>query len=285
MIKFLFFLVTLLLLIGCTNPEGEIVVKDLPKVDSAHKESFTLEGLWVMTDFVDSILTYKTISKYSLQGPSMFAILIDIDMDTLKSYGSIIDNTLPYNRENDTLQVFERSVKGNWTLTLNKQTQKLEMRNTDSGSKKFDHKVYVYEKRQDLRFLLDTLNKVHKTRTSMTNYFHDQLFAGNYEIIGSGDQVTFGPNGYIQGLQDFHKYNVDVYYGTSHPYENLDNIIFYRDLPTNTTKFDWELYKWEFKGDTLFLTKFSWKEFNIQGTQVRDEIWSLSDQEIKLKKR
>ena len=278
-------ILTSFFLIGCSTPDSQPVDEKGQEMVSTPQDTFTLNGLWAMPDYVDSVLTYKTISKYRMQWPTWFAILIDIDNDTLKTYGSILDNYCKYNTDSDTLYIFEKTVTGQWTLTLNQETEKLELRNTDSKRDKNDPKVYVFDKRPDLRFLLDTLDQVHLTRTSFTNYFNDQLFAGAYYIIGTDQQVTFGPNGQITGLQDFHKYKVDVYYGTLHPYNNLDNITFYRDLPDNSKEIDWELFKWEFKDDTLILTQFTWELFDHQGRNVRDEIWELSDKQIKMKRK
>lgn len=249
------------------------------------QDTFTLNGVWAMPNYVDSILAYRTISKYRMQWPTWFAILIEIDNDTIKSYGSIHDIVTPFDPKIDTLHVFDKTVAGQWILTLNEKTKKLELRNSDSKSDKNDTNVYVLEKRPDLKFLLDTLDYLHNTSTSFTNYFHDQLFSGTYEIIGTGEQVAFNPSGHIKGFQDFNKYKVDNYFGTLHPYDNLDNITFYRELPENSDEIDWELFKWEFQGDTLILTQFSWELFNYEGKVVRDDIWELSDEQIKMKRK
>lgn len=273
------------LLIGCSGYDSQPVDNNHRDVALISQDTLSLDGLWVMADYVDSILTYKTISKYRLQWPTWFAILIDIEDDTLRTYGSILDIETPYDSVGDTIHVFENTVTGQWTLTLNQQTQKLELRNTDSIREEIDPKTYVFEQRSSLRFLLDTLDQVHQTRTSFTNYFIDKLFVGTYDIIGTDEQVTFDSKGQIIGFQDFQKYDLDIYYGTLHPYNNLDNITFYRDLPAGSKEFDWELFKWEFKGDTLILTQFTWELYNHQGRIVRDEIWKLSNEVIKLKRK
>tara|TARA_R110002050_G_scaffold45957_4_gene108371 strand:+ start:1307 stop:2170 length:864 start_codon:yes stop_codon:yes gene_type:complete len=283
--KGLLTIMTLCILFGCSSPDGQQMNDSQQEMVVTPQDTFSLNGLWAMPNYVDSVLAYKTISKYRMQWPTWFAILIEIDNDTLRSYGSILDVETPFDPKSDTLHVFEKTVTGQWILTLNEKTKKLELRNSDSQREKNDTNVYVLEKRPDLKFLLDTLDHVHYTSTSFTNYFHDQLFAGTYEIIGTGEQVAFNPSGQIKGFQDFHKYKVDNYFGTLHPYDNLDNITFYRELPENSDEIDWELFKWEFQGDTLILTKFSWELFNYQGREVRDEIWKLGDTQIKMKRK
>jgi len=270
---------------GCSNPDSKQVNDIKQEMVLTPQDNFSLNGLWAMPNYVDSVLEYKTISKYRMQWPTWFAILIEIDNDTLRSYGSILDNETLFDPKSDTLNVFEKTVTGQWTLTLNEKTNKLELRNSDSNREQIDTNVYVFEKRPDLDFLLDTLDRVHYTSTNFTNYFHDQLFAGTYEIVGTGKRVTFSSNGQVKGFQDFHKYTVDNYFGTLHPYNNLDNITFNRQLPENSNEIDWELFKWEFQGDTLILTQFNWELFNYQGRNVRDEIWELNAEQIKMKRK
>lgn len=234
-----------------------------------------------MSNYVDSILINKSIAKYMIQGPTWFAILIEIDNDTLRSYGSLQDIETPIKLLNDTIHVFEKTNTGQWALTLNKQTKQLELTNVDKVKSK-DSNVYLFNKRPDLNFLLDTLDPVHYTSTSFTNFFHDRLFAGTYKLIGTNEKITFTNTGKVTGLQNFYRYEVDNYFGTLHPYKNLDNILFSRNLPENSKEFSWELFKWEFNHDTLILTQFDWKLYNYNGKYVRDGVWNLSDKQIKM---
>jgi len=280
--KPLFHILTLSLLIGCSNPEDEPTNNLGQEIGLALLDTSSLDGLWVLPDYLDSVLTYKTISKYRTQAPAFFAILIDIDKDTLKSYGSIYDIKTAFKPEGDTIHVFEKTATGQWTLSFNRDTENLELRHTEKSTDGIDPKVYVLEKRPDLRFLLDTLDQGHKTRTSITNYFHDRIFAGTYENLETGDQVTFEANGQLRGFKNFHKYKVDVYYGTYHPLHNLDNIRFYRDSSEVKKDFASEGFSWQFNGDTLILNKINCKIYRHNGQKVRGEEWTLDEQKIKL---
>ncbi|WP_421753223.1 hypothetical protein [Croceimicrobium sp.] len=275
-------ILTLFILFCCTNPESQQMNDSQQEIVDSTQDTFTVNGLWAMPNYVDSVLAYKSISKFRKQWPAWFAILIEIDKDTLRSYGSIINIEAPYMPKSDTLQVFEKTLTGQWILTLNEKTKKLELRNSDSKREDKDTNVYVFEKRPDLSFLLDTPNPAHYTSISFTSYFHDQLFAGTYELIGTNQQVTLSSNGQIKGFQDFHKYTVDNYFGTLHPYNSLDNIIFKRELPENSNEIDWELFKWEFHGDTLILTQFYWEILKNKGRELRSENWKLSGEQIKM---
>lgn len=276
--------IVFILITGCkdenkqSNDQKSIVNDSLTSQDT-----FSLKGLWVMPDYIDSVLTYKTISKYRMQWPTWFAILIDIDDDTIRTYGSINDLQTSYNGDKDTICVFEKTVTGKWMLSFNEETQKLELRHIKlgTGRNEKDPKVYVLEKRPELSFLLDSLDKIHKTRTNMKNYLSKELFEGTYEVVGENRDVIFQSNNKIKGFQDFTEYHIDVYYGTSHPFNNLDNIKFYRNQNDNQD-FNWEMFHWKFKGDTLILTPLIFEEFKHRGKKVRGEFLELSEKQIKL---
>ena len=283
--KNLLFILLSFLIFSCTNPESNHIESPIKRIKPLQADTFSIKGLWVMSEYVDSIITNKTISKYRQQWPTWFAILIDIEKDSITSYGSIFDIKKPYNPNSDTILVYHKTITGQWTLMLNRETEKLELRNTDTKRKKIDSTIYTFNKRPELNFLLDTLNDVHKTKTSFSNYFKKELVAGNYQIIGNENNVSFHPDGKITGFKDFDKYEIDVYFGTSHPYKNIDNIRFYRDLSKDSKEFDWEVFKWEFENDTLVLTQFNFKTFEYNGMKVRDEFWNLSEKEIRLVKQ
>ena len=273
------------ILYGCSLPDSQQLNDNKKNADSKSHDTFSLNGLWAMSGYVDSILTYRSISKFRMLKPAWFAILIKIDNDTIKSFGSIQDFVSPFNPKGDSLHMFEKTTAGHWILKLNAKTKNLELRNSGSKIDHYDTIVYALVKRPDLEFLIDSLDPIHFTSSSFTNYFHDQLYAGTYDVIGSSEQVTFYPSGQIKGFQDFRRYKVDNYFGTHHPYNNMDNITFYRKLPESSDNYDWELFKWEINDDTLILTQFNWELFTYQGRKFREYKWELSDVRIKMLKR
>lgn len=272
----------LILLTGCFNSSQKSVDIIETDMDSTlDKKQNEISGLWVMTDYVDSILAHKTISKYRMQWPTWFAILIDIDKDTLRTYGSILDNEEKYSIENDTLCIFKRTVSGEWTLTLNQSTRKIELRNTNSGRDSTDNKVYVFEKRPEFRFILDTLDKFHKTKTSFTKYFNNEIFTGTYKLLNSNEDIVFSKNGTVN-FQDFDTYEVRVYFGTLHPHKNKDVITFMKYEGEQTF---WKQYHWQFFGDTLVLTNFVKETIIYDDKEVITDDWILGNDQIKMIKK
>ncbi len=249
------------------------------------QDTFDIHGLWVMPAYVDSILVHKTISKYRIQRPTQFAILIDIDKDSLKTYGSILDLEKKYSLTNDTICVFDKRAVGEWTLTLNRIASRLELRNTNSHYSAMDSVVYVFEKRPELRCFLDTFNRRPKTRTSFVNLFNEKLFAGTYEIVWPegqrGEVVTFKPDGAVN-LKSFDIYEVGVYFGTCHPFKNEDVITFGKVEGEAISR---KSYNWVYSGDTLILTSFVPETIIFKGKEVITDDWILGDELIKLVKR
>lgn len=272
-----------LFLSSCSPPE-----KNGSSLDNAEipgeKEPFEIEGLWALQEYVDSIPKNKTISRHRKSWPSWFAILIEIDKDSLRSYGSIHDLGTSYSLNNDTVFIFDETLSGQWILTCNPKSNQLQLKNSDSFRDSLDSRVYTFEKRPDLKHLVEDLDPIHKTSANFTDFFHEELFEGSYEVIGESNEVEFKKGGQIEGFQGFDRYEVDNYFGTLHPYDNLDNMTFYRGNSGIKHDFDWEKYYWEFHGDTLVLKRFSWMELTYQGRRVRDEIWELSNETIKMVK-
>ena len=103
----------------------------------------------------------------------------------------------------------------------------------------------------------------------------DSLFKGKYKLLHPNMPSTvleLKINEATNGFKNYNKYRIHDYFGTSHPYP-ADAIIFEdttfvnRELkpPTN-----FEVFSWEFKGDTLIMTKmFTKNDYNYQkGTKA-----------------
>jgi hypothetical protein len=253
--------------------------------DNLRPSTLTIDGLWVMSNYLDSILEHKSIANYRMQRPAWFAVLIDIEDDVLCSYGTIHDLELPFSRGADTICVFN-NIHGNWFLSFNNISQQLELIEIEGPDSEYEDQVYTFNKRPELEFLVQNVEGVHKTRTNFNNYFNDKLFAGTYQIPGEMDSITFSKNGTISGFQDYVEFSVDYYFGTSHPFDNMDNIVFCQD-PLIDSRFSDHRYKWSFEGDTLLLTPvlFETKESETEGRIFRTGEWELVNEEIVLIKR
>ena len=264
-------------MVACTPPKTP---SEVPATGDLPTDTFTVEGLWVLPHFVDSTVINRSIGRYRMHYPVWFAIFLDVGKETVRAHGSIMDDEVPIDPHGDTLCVFSKTVSGKWCLIS--KGKSLELHHLDTSRQ--GQKVYALEKRTDLAYLLEEQQKVHKTDSAITRYFHEKILVGSYQLVGTEDRVIFETNGRISGFQDFISYEVDSYYGTLHPYGNLDNLMFYRDVEPDFGVDNWELYQWEFSGDTLVLTPFEWQMSTYRGKPVRDEMWNLSKSRIKLVK-
>jgi len=287
MMKQLLFILTSLLAVACTTADPSIRNNIVGlETDSLQQNTFSIDGLWVMSNFTDSILTNKSIAKYRIQHPTNFAILIDINKDTLRAYGLISDLELTVQNNSDSICVFKTNTLVEWILSLNNKSQQLELRPIQHSNSENDYNVLTFNRRPELEFLIENVDGVPKTRTNFTNYFNDQLFSGTYQISGTQDSVKFSKDGTISGLLGYAEFSVDCYFGTLHPFENIDNIVFYK-APLIDSRFRSDRFKWSFKGDTLSLTQFIFEteESKVDGRIFRTGDWQLSREEIVLVRR
>jgi hypothetical protein len=255
------------------------------------KDTFSIYGLWTLTSYFDSILAYKTISKHRIKPQPWFAMMLEIKEDSITTYGTIYTkNTYAIKSLNDTLCILERTPDGKWFIMVDKNNYIYlkQFPNSDKYSKINDSSIYTFKKRDDLMFLLDDLsNKTdyefpYYLGKNFESFFNKELLSGRYTDT-NGKEVLLNQSSEISGFENFYKYEVDPYFGTSHWLSNHDNVIFYRDSTKSKNIFDSETYVWKFIGDTLILNKVIYEIFKVNGQLVRDpELWKIDKKEIKL---
>ena len=76
-----------------------------------------LNGTWIMTQYFDSTVTNKSIAKYRVQEATWFSIMIDIQQDTIITYGSLFDQCFAIDFTKDTLGILkDMPLQSNWWL-------------------------------------------------------------------------------------------------------------------------------------------------------------------------
>lgn len=241
-----------LFLLSCINNNNkEINQKIDSKVENLPKASLkTQSAIWGLSSYLDSIVEHKEIAKYRLQRPSWFGILLEITNDSIKSYGSIIELNAKLNLESDTLCTFN-SFAGKWLLLKDSQT--LCLKQIPKEGSKADALVYEYKERNDLSFLLQDLDKVHKISSNITSYFNEMLLSGVYYDSKTKRPVEFKKDASLNGLGEYEEYKVRDYFGTLHPHQNLDVIY----LRKKGQKY-FDQFNWKFEKNKLVLTDFIW---------------------------
>ena len=207
-----------------------------------------LDGTWGLTNYFDTIVTHKKLAEYRLQSPTWFAILIEIENDCLRNFGSIEQNEYAFEMRGDTVTILFSYVTGyNWALV--QKGEELHLISMSKDNK--DSTTYIYRKRDDLDCLMKKSNQgLYIVGDNLTNYFNKTLFAGKYIDKATNKEVVFTEDGGLLGIDGFNKYEVRNYFGTSHPYYNLD-VVYLFNGDDNIRDFNWV-----FSDNELIITEF-----------------------------
>jgi hypothetical protein len=261
------------------NDVSEIDQKDNNKTDSTRffKAGFDLNGTWGLTNYFDTIIDNKELAKYRLQKPTWFAILLEIENDSLKSFGSIDNNQYLIKWATDTLTTLTSNVSGDkWFLILKEPELKLIQY---PNSERVDSTVYTFRKRDDLSYFSQSKKDFFIVGNNVTNYFNKQLFEGKYINTETNKEIVFGEHGQLMGIDGFDSYEVRNYFGTLHMHKNLD-VITLKNKKNN----EYKQYNWGFSDDELLLTEFVYEEVTYDGKTYDGDYLVLGKEKIKLKK-
>lgn len=272
-----------IVLISCnSSSKNDVSNKDLKGsgiTDSVNtsQTQFDLNGTWAMTNYFDTIIANKKLAKYRLQTPTWFAILLEIENDLLKSFGSIDNDQYLIKRTNDTLTTLTSNVSGDkWYLIL-KEPELILIQYPNS--ERVDSTTYTFRRRDDLNYFSKDNKDFFIIGNNVTNYFNKQLFEGKYINSITNNEVIFGENGQLFGINGFDSYEVRNYFGTLHMHKNLDVITF-----KNKENNNYKQYNWIFSDDELLLTEFVYEKVTYDGKTYDGDYLILGKEKIKLKK-
>ncbi len=250
-------------------------IKDNDVTDSViiNQTVFDLNGTWGLTNYFDTIIVNKALAKFRLQPPTWFGIVLQINNDSLISYGSLVEIEKQLNLKSDTLVIFD-SYGGRWDLI--KREELLLLRQSPNQNKK-DTTLYIYSKRNDLAFITQNMDRFNKIGNNVTKYFNEKLFAGSYQNTKGNKDVIFKSDGELVGFEKYDTYQVRNYFGTLHPHKNLDVITF-----SNSTTKESKQYNWKFKNEQLTLTEFIRETIIYNGKKVITDDYILGTEKFKL---
>ncbi len=275
-LKYFLFLV---IIFGCNQVEEPGKEVNVNESNPSEKKiiaptEFNYDGVWIMTNYLDSIEKNKTIAKYRMLPASWFGILLKLEKDSLKAFGSIHNREYVLKKNNpDSLCVLD-GINGKYLLSLNQETDQLELISIDD---KKDTVKYVFRKRPEMKILIGNLDKyLDPGRTggflalteNFIKYFDSTLIAGRYFL--NEQEINFGKTGHVDNFKNYHSYSVDIYFGTSHPFNNLDVLT----VKTETGDFDY--WNWKFDGENLILTKFSVDHEKYNPYELTNESYRLT---------
>jgi hypothetical protein len=265
MLKTTLYIFTLVVLFGTgcqpTQDKGATENDSVDTTVTEETESTTLDGYWILTDYIDSIFKDQAIGKHRLCYITWSAMSLNIQKDSLFSTGLLfIEKKIKINPDSDTLGSIEDF--GTFVFHYNKETDRIEATDIQpEKNNKFKDKKYIYRRVTEKR-LIDILDKKDgfKIRDGFYQLFIDSLIAGEYKSVDNGQKVNLTTNGLMTGFKKYNKYHIHDYFGTSHPFQNYDVICFEDttvvspgNAPPPKTQICY--YNWTFSGDTLTLTE------------------------------
>lgn len=278
--KYTLSLLSLLLLISC-SPSKERTMKQNEQESSDNlmtSDRFELDGTWGLSNYFDTIVARKELAKYRIQSPTWFAILLEIEGDSLQSFGSIEMAQCTIESSKDTLATLISEVTGEqWYLLANPPDLRLVQ---GPNPDQIDSTVYTFRKREDLKSFTQNASAPYTIGDEVTGYFNEQLFKGKYIDLESNEEVVFGSEGKLAGIAHFDSYAVRNYFGTLHPHKNLDVVTF-----RNNDRNEFKQYHWVFSRNELILTEFVVEQITHNGETFDGDYFIPGSKKIRLKRR
>ncbi len=230
-------------LIGCTHsqqPENKSVTSQTSS--TVGTDSSSLDEYWILTDYYDNILKYKTIAKYRLLPISWQAMLLKISGN--KTYASGLINLMfkeiPSDFKSDTVG----SIDDFWTgvFVLNRITGYIEAKGISTNG---DDKIYKYRRVND-SFLKTMLSKdTLWLEQVFTQIFIDSILVGRYvSLDNDSNALQLLSDGRAYGFKGYESFKIHSYFGTLHNFGNEDII-----------NFSGNFYSWKFNGNQFTLTE------------------------------
>lgn len=220
----------------------------------------SLDGYWILTDYIDSIYKDKSIAKHRLYRLAWMAICFKIESDSLFTNGLLYaGKKAKLDFESDTLCIIEDW--GTYVFKYNKANDCIEAINVaPDESDQFADKRFTFRRIVEARLLnIVSKSNVFEIENGFYQLFIDSLIAGTYDPVGGGTPLKFGNDGFTTGFKSYNKYGIHDYFGTLHPFQNYDAINFIdttikpQQGPPSQKQSCY--YNWRYTGDTLILTE------------------------------
>lgn len=228
--------------------------------DSAPKLN-TLDGYWILASFQDSAIQYKSIARFRLQRPFWTAYIIRITQDSIFTNGSIM--LTKHKRLNQGDTILEYETHGHFKLIARKNHDSIYIHQLKEGNKSYPFncmRPFVYRRlSQEEKSLLTYSNSIERNQTfvlqqAFRRYYSQKVLCGTYKSMQGLQNLVFHENESVTGLEGFNKYYLNDYFGTLHPFNENDVLVF-RDT-TNTQKAP-RYFAWQFKNDQFILQEMA----------------------------
>jgi hypothetical protein len=234
--------------------EGITISYNKPKLPKPVNDKWKhLNGNWVMVEFIDNVLTYKSIAKYRTKtAPIWVTWAFNIDGDSLYSHGLVYSGIIPLiTDDSDTLGI----IKEGYAFYYDKKTDRIKSVSQTNKKEKATFRRATGRLNDILRISLHRQPDVVITDKpdNLYQFFVDNLIAGTYVPVSDYKGVKtmiLSRDGSVKGFKGFDTYNLHDFFGTSHPAGNNDALWFYDTEPGRDTP-----YKWQYSDSTFILTR------------------------------
>ncbi|MCC5916432.1 MAG: hypothetical protein JJU02_03800 [Cryomorphaceae bacterium] len=247
-------LIGLLTACGQTNKEKS----------EAKNKGLNLDGYWILTNYIDKILETKSIAPQSSQRLTWDVIVFKFENDTIKTHGLIMESKYPASQKIESLTLI-KGMAGSYNLVYNDLDRTI-VANDIEGN---DTINYIFRKihKHEEKLVADIDGKAffQQLEHNLYHLFINQIISGTYHPIVNYNNVNtieLLTDGTTSGFKNYNKYSIHDFFGTLHPFS--DDAIMFEDSTKEVSGLgppDYvEYYKWEFKQDTLILTKYETKD-------------------------
>lgn len=223
----------------------------------------SIQGYWILSEYIDSILSNKSIEKQRRISIAQTSIVIYIFNDSLWYSGLILGNEkLKLNQNNDSLVTIKGMGMENFKLKYDtnlKLINAIQITNY-KGEKSNSNFTFRRVRENEKRLTKNISNKpfYENLEDNFYSFFIDSLIVGKYTSTNNKkDFIIFEKNESVSGFKKYNKYIIHDYFGTHHPYNSKDVLIL--EDTTATTKENYappnniDIFSWKFKNDTLIL--------------------------------
>jgi hypothetical protein len=258
----------LIFLISCGNGNYQRTVEqEVKKEDSLSILKLQNQGIWVLSNYFDSVVIEKSIAKFRMNNINWSSLLLNFDNDTLRIYGSIYKQKIFIDYSGDTLpfkRIYENDL---WSIILANDETIIK-----SFKKENPEQKYIYRRMNEVekQYIKIDENNWFSIDKGVEELFNVVLISGKY-LYKKNDTIAFEKNGQIKNFKNYTNFEIDNYFGTNHYFGNLDNIALISENSRET-------WNWKFIDNILILNKIKPKNDDYEkGFYLTNEI-------IKLKK-
>ncbi len=221
-----------------------------------------LEGYWLMSDYIDSVLVQKSIEYQTRKELAAAAIILNVTDDSVAYSGLLYgEKKVRLLKNYDSLSLVKAWATC-YRLFYDSTSNSIKAISSLNTGKEKDSLVYTYRRiRQGEQFLVEGIEGRQSNEKLASNFnklFCDSLIVGQYIPLDKNLQpMSLKSDGRLEGFKHFNQYRIHDYFGTHHPFRPEDVLTFVDTTWTNQINalpINYEIYSWKFKSDTLFLT-------------------------------